>query len=270
MPAFTLRDGTRIAYDDLGQGPPLLLVHGYLMGRDLWMYQTIHFRERFRVIVPDLRGHGDSDRTVGSYAPVQHAADLAELITGLDLPPVAVTGWSMGATIVAGLYRSCPAQIRGLALVSGPVRFPIGPDYAFGRTPEAHTRFLAAIRSDYPALVRTFVRSLFHRPVGDATIDWVERTALRVPGWVALDQWEGTGRTDFGDVLPSIQVPTLVLHGRQDARIPWQAAEWTAKRIKGSRLVLWDEVGHTPFIEDQVTFNTALEDWLATCDTGSV
>ena len=265
MPYHTLQDGTRLYYEDCGQGPPVLLIHGFLMSHALWTYQTLHFREAHRLIVPDLRGHGDSDRTAGSYAPAQHAADLAELIEALDLPSVAVVGWSMGVLITAALYQRCPERIRGLALIDGAVCHLARPDYPLGRPPELHAQNLAAIRTDYPGLVRAFVESIFYRDVGPATRDWVERIALRVPAWIAYDQWSAMGQTDLRSVLPSIEVPTVVLHGKEDSRIGWPVAAWLAERIKGARLALLDGVGHTPFVEDQRLFNATMTDWLAEC-----
>lgn len=264
MAYLTLRDGTRICYDDLGSGPPLLLVHGFLMSRHLWMYQIAELRDRYRIIAPDLRGHGESDRPAGSYAPDQHAADLVELLEALNLAGVAVAGWSMGGQVVAALYQRARERIDRLAIINGTVCMLADDEYPYGRTPEAHARNIAALKEDYPGLVRSFVQSIFSRDVGQAMLDFVEQIAFRVPLWVALDQWEAMGRTDLRDVLPEIAGPCLLLHGTEDLRISPRVAEWMAERVKQPRLVLLDDIGHTPFIEDPATFNAALEEWLKT------
>ena len=266
MPYHTLQDGTRLYYEDCGRGAPVLLAHGFLMSHALWTYQTLHFREKYRLIGPDLRGHGNSDRPAGSYAPDQHAADLVELMAALDLPPVAVAGWSMGVQVAAAFYQRNADHVRGLALIDGSVCHLAKPDYPLGRSPELHAQNLAALRIDYPGLVRAFVESIFYRDVGQATRDWVERIALRVPAWVAHDQWTAMGETDLRSVLPTIDVPSVIVQGKEDSRIGWPVAEWLGERVKGSWVTLMNGVGHTPFIEDQQLFNAILTDWLTACE----
>ena len=262
MPHHELSDGTVIFYEDVGEGEPVLLVHGLMMSHALWMYQTLELRKTHRVIVPDLRGHGRSDCPPGSYLPQQHASDLAELLTALDLHDVCAVGWSMGVPIVTDLYRKAPDRVSSLGLVNGAMTLLAHPDYPFGRTIEDHERNLARLQVDHPQVVHDFIRAIFTREVGEPTLDFVERIALDVPAWVSYDEWDGLARVDLRDALPQIDAPILVIHGQEDPRIDQRSAEWTAAHAKEARLELMAGCGHTPFIEDKDRFNEILADWL--------
>ena len=262
MPHHVLDDGTSLYYEDVGEGRPILFVHGLMMSHALWMYQTLELRKSYRVIVPDLRGHGRSDRPNGSYSPQQHAADLAELLEALDVREVCAVGWSMGVPVVTDLYWRCPDRIHSLGLVNGAMTLMAHSDYPFGRTTEDHERNIARIQADHPQIVRDFVRSIFKRDVGAATLDLVERIALDIPAWISYDEWDSLARVDLRDALPGIGVPILVVHGQEDPRIDQRSAEWTAAHAKHARLELMAGCGHTPFIEDKDRFNEILRDWL--------
>ena len=89
MPFFDTRDGTRLAYEDYGSGPPVVLVAGWVLNAGMWEYQVPCFLERgYRCVLPDRRGHGRSDRPPGGYDIDTRADDLAALIEHLDLREV--------------------------------------------------------------------------------------------------------------------------------------------------------------------------------------
>ena len=108
-----------LAYEDTGRGPPVLLIHGYPMGRRMWRPQLEALIGNMRIIAPDLRGHGDSDAAPGPYTVDLHADDCIDLLDALEVDePVVVCGLSMGGYIALALQRAYPERIAGLVLVS--------------------------------------------------------------------------------------------------------------------------------------------------------
>src|SRR6267142_596505 len=103
-----------IAYDDEGSGPPVVLLHGYPFNRSMWHDQTQALRNSHRVIVPDLRGHGDSEVAPATIETM--ARDVGALMTSLGIGEVTIGGLSMGGYIALAFYRLFPERVRALVL----------------------------------------------------------------------------------------------------------------------------------------------------------
>jgi pimeloyl-ACP methyl ester carboxylesterase len=125
MPFLDL-DGVRLHYETSGEGPAVVLVHGALCSNEDWRPQIPRLDGRFRVVSPDLRGHGRSIAPHGSCTIEQFAADLNALVAALDIAPVVYVGHSLGARVVIEAAAACPRDVRGLVLVDGSRMF--GPD----------------------------------------------------------------------------------------------------------------------------------------------
>ena len=102
MPTAELGD-IRLYYEDFGEGEPLLFIHGLGSSTRDWENQVRYFSDRYRVVVPDLRGHGNSEKPPGPYSIPLFADDIAELITTLDLAPTHVVGLSLGGFVASQL-----------------------------------------------------------------------------------------------------------------------------------------------------------------------
>lgn len=111
-------DGTAIAYEDVGEGPPLVLVHGLGLSRTMWRPQIDHFRATNRVIAVDLRGAGESGALTGSSgALARQAADLEALLAHLDLRDVVLCGVSYGGVLAQEFATAFPHRLAGLVVV---------------------------------------------------------------------------------------------------------------------------------------------------------
>src|SRR5215831_15976768 len=118
--ATALLNGITIGYDDLGEGPnTLLLVHGHPFNRSMWHPQLAIARDAgWRVVVPDLRGYGETTVVPGKTTLDVFAADLAALLDHLGCDDVALGGLSMGGQIVMEVARQFPQRVRGLVLAA--------------------------------------------------------------------------------------------------------------------------------------------------------
>src|SRR5262249_47120169 len=108
----------RLAFTDKGPGPAVVLLHGFPLGREMWREQFAGLGSIYKVIAPDLRGHGDSPAPDGDYTIDEMADDVIELLDPLGLDdPVVVGGLSMGGYVALSMISRYPARIRGLVLM---------------------------------------------------------------------------------------------------------------------------------------------------------
>ena len=108
--------GIEIAYDDVGSGPSVVLLHGYPFNRSMWREQVEELRKNHRVIVPDLRGHGESAVTPGPATMESMALDVASLLETLNISRATIGGLSMGGYVALAFYRLFPLRVRSLVL----------------------------------------------------------------------------------------------------------------------------------------------------------
>lgn len=252
MPEVT-RDGVRIHYEDEGSGPPLLLVHGHTLDRRVWEpVLPALLAAGLRVLRPDLRGHGSSDRPEGGYHLSHHAADMSAVLEACGIGAAVVVGYSVGGGIALEMALTMPLHVRGLALLS-----PVMPDRPFEPVfmdnlrevaRVARTEGIAAAMAGPWAASPLFAHS-FTRP---GVRERVLAIIADFPGAEYLatsrDRVERTWRAP--DRLPEIAVPTAVLVGERELPGFRAWAEEAAAGIPGAVLEVIPDCGHLlPFEE---------------------
>jgi non-heme chloroperoxidase len=224
-------------YEDLGSGPPVVLIHGFPLSGRSWEKQTRALLDAgYRVITYDRRGFGQSSQPSGGYDYDTFAADLDRLMTGLDLHGAILAGFSMGGGEVArylGRYGS--ERVRGAALVGAVTPYLLKtPDHPAGAlAPEDVESIVSAIRKDRLAFLSAFFSDFYN-------LD--ETLGSRISEEVVRDSWSigaaaspigtmacpPTWVTDFRGDLRRFDVPTLAIHGTADRVLPIEA---TARRL---------------------------------------
>jgi len=237
---FLSHAGVSLRYDRAGTGPPVLLVHGWTCNRTFWERQVQAFRDRFTLVTVDLRGHGESSHPRTGYTIGALAGDLEHLVRALGVPRLALVGWSMGGLVVLELARRLGERVSALGLVC---TTPGGLDF------RPFTRQLAA--------------DFFKQGAESPLHPWAVAQMQKTPPHVASACLEGVLAADLRPHLRTLDVPTAVLHGRHDRLLPLAGGEAIAKGIRGARLVVFEESGHAPFLEEPDAFNTALGELLA-------
>jgi pimeloyl-ACP methyl ester carboxylesterase len=254
-------EGLRIAYEHAGQGQPLLLLHGFFGDTRVWRPQLDELSDEFEVVAWDTPGCGHSADPPETFSIADFARCLAGFINALGLERPHVLGLSFGSTLALELYRQKPRLARALVLAGAYAGWTgslpadvvearlaqtipdldLPPDQVVARynspgllsalAPAAVLAENAAIMSDFhPRGMKAMVRAL--------------------------------AEADLRDVLPHIEVPTLLLYGDQDVRSPVRIGEDLAAQIPGSRLVVMPGAGHVSNFEAPARFNAEVRSFL--------
>ena len=252
-----------LAYTDIGVGPAVVLIHGYPFNRSLWTEQAEALHPKHRVIIPDLRGFGESDSSEGTATMSRMAEDVAELMDHLEIEQAIIGGLSMGGYVALAFARQIPARVRALVLADTRAQADTeeGKQTRFQQAEKALSEGMAGIAdamlpklltpdtvSKRPELVKR-VRDMMLKTKP-------EGAAAALKGMAARDD-----QTDF---LGEIIVPTLILVGREDAITPVADSEKMHSLIQRSRLVVIENAGHVSNLEQTEQFNDALLGFLST------
>jgi 3-oxoadipate enol-lactonase len=257
-----LKDFT-MAYTDAGHGPPLLFVHGYPLNRGMWKPQVEALKDLARILAPDLRGFGDSQSAPGPTSMDLFAADLNAFLDALGIAePVVICGLSMGGYVTFAFYRKYALRVRGLVLTSTRA----APDSPEGKALRDQTAAKALqeglspiVEGMLPKLLAS--KNLKNRPelVDHAAAIMSSASLEGVVG--ALHAMKE--RPDSTPTLGRIAVPTLVVHGAEDAIVPLEEARQMADSIPGARLEVIPSAGHLPNLENPQAYNQVLRQFLA-------
>jgi non-heme chloroperoxidase len=226
----------RIHYEDVGEGQPVVLIHGFPLSGRSWEKQTAALLEAgYRVITYDRRGFGDSSQPSIGYDYDSFAADLDRLMSELDLRDAILVGFSMGTgevTRYLGTYGS--ERVSKAALLGVVPPFLLKTDDNPAGVPEsAIDDIVEAIKADRLAYLTAFYADFYNLDdyLGERISDEVVRDSWNVAagaGAIATVACPPTWITDFRQDLPKIDVPTLVVHGDADRVLPIDA---TARRL---------------------------------------
>jgi pimeloyl-ACP methyl ester carboxylesterase len=253
-------DGLQIAYERVGSGPALVLLHGYVGdGATTWRQQLDGLSDEFTVVAWDAPGAGRSTDPPERFGLDAYADSLAGFLEKLGLDSAHVAGLSFGSILALALQRRHSARSSALILASAYAGWAgsLPPDVA-----EQRLRQARALADDTPeAFVDALLPTMFSKPMPPGTLDdfRVSMQAFHPRGFWAMAE---ASAGDVRDVLPQIEVPTLLVYGDRDGRAPLTVAETLHAAIPGSKLVVLPDAGHVCNIEAPDEFNVAVRDFL--------
>ncbi len=255
-------NGVQLYYKESGRGDAVLLVHGFPLNHTIWLPQARALASRYRVILPDLRGHGRSEVPPGPYPMDLYADDLAALLDHLQVERVILGGLSMGGYIAFAFYRKYMHRLRALILADtrAGADAPEGRERREAMARLAEKEGAAAIAAQMlPNLLGPYARE--RRP---ALVARVQNMMARTnPTGIAGALRGMAQRPDATPLLPTIAVPTLILVGESDALTPPAEAERMAAAIPGARLTVIPQAGHLSPLENARAVNRAVLGFLA-------
>jgi 3-oxoadipate enol-lactonase len=262
MPSISLND-TTLAYHDSGRGVPLLLVHGFPLDRTMWNAQIAALSGQCHVIVPDLRGFGESGVTEGVVTMEQMADDLAALVAALSIvEPIVLCGLSMGGYIAFEFWRRHAAKLKALILCD---------TRAAADKPEAaaNRRTMAdrALGEGPRPLVESMLPKLFSpRTYADRprSVEAIESVMMRTdPRGIAAAARGMAERRDFTTELKNIRCPTLLIVGADDALSPPAEMQALAAAIPLAPIHVVPTAGHLAPYEQPTIANAVIESFIA-------
>ncbi|HEV3306725.1 MAG TPA: alpha/beta fold hydrolase [Candidatus Sulfotelmatobacter sp.] len=232
-----------IAYRVLGDGPPVILLHPFPANHEFWLPVADFLSTRYRLILPDLRGHGDSDIGEGPATMEKHAADIFRIMDDADVGRAPLIGVSIGGYALFEFWRRHRGRVAALGLCN--TKAPADP-------PEARGARLQAANDVIERGTEPFFESMIPRLLGKSTRelrpDLVEG-ALRMmrkmsPEDVAQVQRGMAERPDSVETLKTINVPTLLITGDEDLLTGRNEAELMRQHISRSELRVIPKAGH--------------------------
>jgi pimeloyl-ACP methyl ester carboxylesterase len=251
--------GLRVAYERAGRGPPLILLHGILSDSRAWTRQLAGLADRFTVVAWDAPGAGRSADPPESFRASDYADCLSEFIVALGLDPAHVLGLSWGGVLAQELYRRHPERVRSLMLAD---------TYAGWKgslSAEECAQRLAGVErmSDGPIadLARSWLPGLLSSDAPAALVtELISIMSESRPASIKITA-AVMAHSDQRDLLPLIDVPTLLLWGELDARAPLYVARQFHDAIPGARLAVIPAAGHVSNMEQPERFNAEVRDF---------
>jgi pimeloyl-ACP methyl ester carboxylesterase len=253
-------EGLRIAYERAGEGPPLVLLHGGLSDSREWRRQIDELSDEFAVVAWDAPGCGRSSDPPETFRLPEYADCLAAFIDALGLGRSHVLGLSFGGGLALELYHRHPTVPLTLVLASAYAGWA-------GSLPAevVEQRLQQALReADLPPdqFVPGYIPGLFTESAPAELIDEVVAIMSEFHPVGVRAMAPAFAEADLRDVLPRIDVPTLLLYGDADQRSPLHVAEDLHAKIPTSRLVVMPGVGHLSNFEAAERFNTEVRSFL--------
>ena len=250
-----------MSYDEMGSGSIVVLLHGYPFNRSMWREQMEALSRNYRVIAPDLRGHGETTVTSQPATMEEMARDVVALLDKLGIERVTLCGLSMGGYVTLALYRRFPLRVRALVLAD--TRPQADTEEARLNREEQAVRIL---KEGMPAIAEDFLKKVLTPATLTEKPDLVARVRemiLQTDPQGAASALRGmAARPDQTAFLEEILAPTLILVGSEDQITPPKDAELMRREIRGSRLEILDGASHLSNLERPAEFNRALLDFL--------
>ena len=244
-----------------GAGPAIVLIHGLGGGSGEWWKQIHDFSRRYRVVAPDLRGHGQSDKPdEAAYTPSTFANDLSLLLDELKIRRAWFCGISMGGFVTLRMALDFPEKVAGMILTStasyvDEYTLKVGSRWGEAFLSKGFDAYMKLLIEDvfdpsyirsYEADIKKFVEDQKHRDP-----ETVRRAGL------------GAATFDVRADLPDISQPTLVVHGENDRVVLPQHAKLLHEQIGHSELLIIPECGHFVILEKPEAFNKDVLDFIA-------
>lgn len=275
--------GHTVAYREAGDpdAPAVVLIHGMAGSSSAWRDALPGLAEHAHVIAPDLLGHGRSDKPAGDYSLGNHASLVRDLMAQLGLERATIIGQSLGGGVALQFAYQYPEACERLVLVNSG---------GLGRDVNVLLRLLSLPGAE---LVLPIVAPPFIRDTGNSVSRWMHSHGIRPPKvaemWQAYASLaESENRRAFLRTLRSVvdaggqavsardrlylaeAMPTLIIWGDNDPIIPCQHGIDAAEVMPGSRLVIFEGVGHFPHVEVPDEFVAAVNDFLATTEPARI
>ena len=253
----------RLHITDAGEGRPIILIHGWPLSDEMYEYQYNDLiNAGFRTIGITLRGFGKSDKPYGSYNYDVHVSDIKKVLDKLEINNAVLGGFSMGGSIaVRYAARDNGTRISKLALfgAAAPI-WTQRDDFQFNLPKSAVDDLIALNNKDRPKLLSNFAKifSATETSLNKGICAWLTGINLSASSYATAQCLIALRDTDLRADLAEITIPTLILHGKKDKICSFDLAEQMKASLLNSHLIVFENSGHSLFLEETQKFNKEL------------
>ena len=236
-------DGVNLAYARRGRGAPLVLIHGYPLDHSIWDPIAPFLEHDFDLIIPDLRGFGQSDVMEADDSILEYASDLAGLLTHLKVRKAFVAGHSMGGYVALAFARDYEERVAGLAMVSSQM--------AADAPERKQARYASAkevVENGVGSVVEAMAPKLSARPELQEFAR--ELIGKQQPLGVFSALYAMADRPDSSDIFAGFPFPVVIIHGDADALIPVERGREMKAALPAAHYVELPGAGHLPMMEN--------------------
>ncbi len=246
-----LADGSQLAWREWGSGRPVVMLHGWSMSSVVFSEVAALLADEYRLLCPDLPGHGYSD-PLNRYSMESMAAAIAQWAERLQLADFALLGWSLGGQVAIELAATCSTRIDRLLLISTTPCFCRTGDWFYGLPITQVKALLRNLDRAYEKTQGDFFNLQFtdedlpkdrYRQI----LKFAVRAGRLPEPEVAKETLHLLGQADLRSSLDKIKRPTLVMHGELDRIIPLEAGAFLAEQLSNTQFHRLPQVGHAPF-----------------------
>ena len=267
-------DGATLSYVDAGEGQPLLMIPGWSQTAEQFKYQIEELSKQYRVIALDMRGHGESEKVEYGYRISRLSKDVHEVINQLGLENVVLLGHSMGCSVIWSYWDLFGAQNLSKLILVDQMPFITSNS---GWSPEEleasgaifdpetlYGTINALVGPDATAVTEGFIGGMVTEAIPAEEKAWIIERNFTLPRAHAATLLYNHSTQDWRDVIPRINIPTLIVSGRV-SMVPWKSQAWIHEQIAGSQLEIFEENEggqHFMFIEGSEKFNRIVADFI--------
>jgi len=270
---FTTNDGTRLHYIEAGTGKPLVMIPGWSQTAAQFRAQLAGLSDRYRVIAIDMRGHGESDKPDHGYRIQRLSADVHEFLAANGLTNVTLAGHSMGCSVIWGYWELYGKdRLAKLILIDQMPMITTNPIWSeqekidAGAILDKESLYSVTNSLAGPDGVKTtegFITGMFNKDYSRDELAWVIKQNLKMPREYAARLLYDHATNDWRDVIPRINIPTLVVGGKASL-VGWRSQVWIGSQIPGSRTEIFEENeggNHFMFMENPEKFNRIVKEF---------
>lgn len=271
---FTTSDGYKLHYIEAGSGKPLVMIPGWSQTAAQFKHQLSGLSGKYHVYAIDMRGHGESDKPTHGYRIHRLSKDVNEFLVGKNLSGVALAGHSMGCSVIWGYWELFGSErVSKLILIDQMPMITANPAWSEQEKTDAGPILDKNSLFDIPnALagadgVKTtegFITGMFTKQYSRNEVNWVVQQNLKFPRQYAARLLFDHATNDWRDVIPRINVPTLVVGGKASL-VSWKSQQWIGSQIRGSRVEIFEEAeggNHFMFMENAEKFNRIVTEFI--------
>jgi pimeloyl-ACP methyl ester carboxylesterase len=253
----------RLHITDAGEGRPIVLIHGWPLSDEMYEYQYNDLlNKNFRVIGITLRGFGKSDKPYRAYNYDIHASDIKKVLSKLDIKDAVLAGFSMGGAIAiryVSAYKGAHVSKLVLCGAAAPI-WTQRKDFPYNLPQSAVDDLIKLNYKDRPKLLSDFAKifSATETSLNEGIGSWLNGICLSASSYATAQCLIALRDTDLRSDLVNIKIPTLIMHGKKDKICSFDLAEQMKASLLNSHLVVFENSGHSLFLEETQKFNSEL------------